>query len=358
MNNKYVSLNRSLDNNQINNIINNANSILDKNNILKNITNNNFLKVPEQTRQQTSKIINNSQYPLLNSSQPKRMQKQTNKIINNSQYPLLNSSQPIIYIIQPPNNLIQDQSIDNTDYSYFDNVTNDDNNDDNNDDEDDNNNDDNNYNSSNESILNQNSSLNLNNKIPVQLNSDKIPNKNVIIKPHDKYQYSSNDFDDLKNNLLLIKKKLDEMPQNNNNIDIDCTQRIENVKIELLNKINTINKQNKNTKENYINNLFDILVSNELLTKNEVINIKKKINNNEIDQDTVITYLENKKKLSKQIFFNKELCQQISNVNYNYSNLLEGKWQVPMPRPPVCINNEHTKINQYDNYNSNFSTFK
>jgi hypothetical protein len=201
------------------------------------------------------------------------------------------------------------------------------------------------------------------NKIPIQsmqqTSSNNIPKKTIIIKSLEPPKSSANnDFDDLKNNLILIKKKLDEMPQSNNNTDIDCTQKIETVKIELLNKINKINDKNKNTKENYINNLFDILISNEILTKNEIINIKKKLNNNEIDQDTVITYLENKKKLSKQIYFNKELGQQFSNVNYDYNNLLEGKWQVPMPRPPVCVSNEQIKVNQYDNYNSNFSTFK
>ena len=448
MNNKYVSLNRALDNSQISNIINNANSILDRNNVLKNITKSNFLKNPEQTRKQSSQNVNNE-----------------------IQQPLINSSQPIIYIIQPPDNSTQEQYSEPMNYSYFDNsnYSNEINNDDNNYDNSDENNDENNdsiYNSSDnldetlsdiDSSINFDSTspyklLNLNktpiqsmqqtssNKIPIQsvqkpinknpfefaqqTSSNKIPNqsiqqtssnkipiqsmqqsssnkipiqsmqqssstkipiqsmqqsssnkipiqsmqqsssnnipkKTVIIKSLETPKSSTNnDFDDLKNNLLLIKKKLDDMPQSNNNTDVDCTQKIENVKIELLNKINKINDKNKNTKENYINNLFDILISNEILTKNEIINIKKKINNNEIDQDTVITYLENKKKLSKQIYFNKELGQQFSNVNYDYNNLLEGKWQVPMPRPPVCVSNEQIKVNQYDNYNSNFSTFK
>jgi hypothetical protein len=165
----------------------------------------------------------------------------------------------------------------------------------------------------------------------------------------------NNDLNDLKTNLFLIKQKLDNIEQTNN-IDIDCTQKIENVKIELLDKINKINDQNKNTKENYINNLFDILISNEILTKNEMNNIKEKLNNKYIDHDTVITYLENKKKNSKQIYFSKNINNQFSNTSYN--NLLNGKWQVPMPRPPVCISNENNKIKQYDNYSPYFSIFK
>ena len=89
------------------------------------------------------------------------------------------------------------------------------------------------------------------------------------------------------------------------------------------------------------------------MTNNEIINIKKKINNNEIDHDTVITYLENKKKLTKQLQFN-----QYRNTN-NYNDLLNGKWQVPIPRPPVCVNNtEINKVYQYDSVFNNYAQFK
>ena len=112
-----------------------------------------------------------------------------------------------------------------------------------------------------------------------------------------------------------------------------------------------MNDKNKKTKKNYINDLFDLLLSNQIISENEIINIKNKMNLNEIDQDSIISYLENKKTLTKHLQFN----------NYrnttNYNNLLSGKWQVPLPRPPVCNNTEINKVYQYDPGFNNYSKF-
>ena len=167
-------------------------------------------------------------------------------------------------------------------------------------------------------------------------------------------QSMTNELNELKDNISYIKNKLESIPMANiSSIDADCDKKINIVKTELSNKIETISNNNKNTKNNYINNLFDLLYSNEIITNNEIINIKTKYNNNQIDQDSIIQYLENKKKLNKQIFLKKNQ-QNIS----NYDNLLNGKWQVPMPRPPVCINNNSDKINNYDISNSSYSSIK
>jgi len=87
----------------------------------------------------------------------------------------------------------------------------------------------------------------------------------------------TNELNELKNNISYIKNKLETIPTISNVInDVDCDKKINIVKTELSNKIDTINNNNKNTKNNYINNLFDLLYTNEIITHNEVINIKKK----------------------------------------------------------------------------------
>ncbi len=160
------------------------------------------------------------------------------------------------------------------------------------------------------------------------------------------------EFNELKNNLDEIKKKLDLLPiVSKPEYEIDCDKKINVVKNELLDKIDKINNKNKDTKNNYINDLFELLKFNQILSDNEINNIKNKLSTNEIDHDTVISFLENKKKLTKHLQFN-----QYKNNNFN--DVLSGKWQVPMPRPPVCITTDNNKVYQYDAHLNNYSLFK
>ncbi len=160
------------------------------------------------------------------------------------------------------------------------------------------------------------------------------------------------EFNELKNNLDEIKKKLDLLPiVSKPEYEIDCDKKINIVKNELLDKIDKINNKNKDTKNNYINDLFELLKFNQILSDNEINNIKNKLSTNEIDHDTVISFLENKKKLTKHLQFN-----QYKNNNFN--DVLSGKWQVPMPRPPVCITTDNNKVYQYDAHLNNYSLFK
>ena len=43
---------------------------------------------------------------------------------------------------------------------------------------------------------------------------------------------------------------------------------------------------------------------------------------------------------------------------WNYNDFLNGKWQIPQPQPPVCIdNNQINKVYQYDSDFNNYSKF-
>ena len=120
--------------------------------------------------------------------------------------------------------------------------------------------------------------------------------------------------------------------------DIECNKRIDVIKKDLSMSI-----------AKYIDLLCDELFNHEIISINEIKNIKYKIKNNEVDNNTIINYLENKKKLSRNI--------TISKQDKSFDNLISGKWQVPMPRPPVCLPSDNTKINHYDLNISNFSSF-
>ena len=108
--------------------------------------------------------------------------------------------------------------------------------------------------------------------------------------------------------------------------EIECNKRLKIMKKDLSNSI-----------LKYIDLLCDELLQNEIISINEIQNIKYKIKNNQIDNNTIINYLENKKTLHKQISISGG--DKFSKVTPNFGNILSGKWQVPMPRPPVCINN-------------------
>jgi len=162
---------------------------------------------------------------------------------------------------------------------------------------------------------------------------------------------------DLKNQINELKNQLQFFTSNNNkNIsnefpDLNCAEKIDIVKKELLTKIDTISDKYIN---NYVDLLCDDLIKQEILSLNEVQNIKYKIKNNLVDVETIVSYLENKKQLSKQLMLSEN--SKYSDLNYNYKSLLDGKWQIPMPRPPVCIS-DGAQLTQYDKYDSTFSKF-
>ena len=138
--------------------------------------------------------------------------------------------------------------------------------------------------------------------------------------------------------------------------------QINDLKNQLSNKITV------NTGEKYFNYLLNELVSNNTLTDNEVQNIKNKIKLKLLTLDDVITSLETLKNTKVKVNPNNDLKynelpsgyfqpigDKISNDWNNQDAILNtDRWSVPMPRPPVCINNSPCKICPTDsNYASN-----
>ena len=147
---------------------------------------------------------------------------------------------------------------------------------------------------------------------------------------------------DLNNKLINLENEIANIKTRR---DTDCETKIINIKSDLNNKIINIKNKAKESIENYIKLLTDILVKNQVLTQNEVNNMNKKLLSGMIDFNTIINFLENKKKLAKNL-----------TINYNFDNIYLHKWNTPLPRPPVCISDNVIKIKQYDEHSSYFSS--
>ena len=173
--------------------------------------------------------------------------------------------------------------------------------------------------------MNSNTSNNIpSNNIP----SNNIPSNNI---------YNSQKF--YFDKLNSIQLELDNYKANN---DIGCVIKVN----ELTNKINNLQIESNNSINNYINLLSDLLIKNQIITQYEVDNIKLKIQSGIVDLNTAINYLEDKKKFAKTL-----------TMNYNFDEIYLNKWNVPLPRPPVCIPEVPVIIKQNDTNLSNFHLF-
>lgn len=128
--------------------------------------------------------------------------------------------------------------------------------------------------------------------------------------------------------------------------------QIDDLKYQLTSNVTT------NTGEKYFNYLLNELVSNNILNDSDVQNIKNKINLKLLTMNEVITSLENLKstKVSVQPMndskynelpsgYFQPIGDKISNDWDNQDSILNtDRWSVPMPRPPVCINNTPCKV--------------
>ena len=138
--------------------------------------------------------------------------------------------------------------------------------------------------------------------------------------------------------------------------DLGCEVKINAMKVDLDKKVNEINNSVKTTTDNYIQLLFNTLLKSQLISQNEIDNIKLKIIKKEVDARTIISYLEDKVNLSKTIFT--PVSDNIFNHSKNsYDDIFNKKWTVPLPRPPVCISEDPIKIKQNDNFSSSFSNY-
>ena len=139
--------------------------------------------------------------------------------------------------------------------------------------------------------------------------------------------------------------------------EIDKIRKLMQTQIDEL-KDQLITNVTTNTGEKYFIYLLNDLVSNNILSDIEVQNIKNKVNLKLLTIDEVLTSLENLKstKISVQPTndskynelpsgYFQPIGDKISNDWDNQEAILNtDRWSVPMPRPPVCINNTPCKV--------------
>ena len=154
------------------------------------------------------------------------------------------------------------------------------------------------------------------------------------------YDFNNNE---LNNKLADLQNEIDTIKSKS---DIECETKINTIKSELNNKITDIKNKSQDSIDNYIKLLTDILLKNQVITQNEVDNMNRNLKNGLIDLNTIVNYLENKKKLAKNL-----------TINYNFDNIYLHKWNAPLPRPPICISDDPVKIKQIDQYSTSFSPF-
>jgi hypothetical protein len=137
------------------------------------------------------------------------------------------------------------------------------------------------------------------------------------------------------NSLLLsnIQKQIDNLKAD----EIGCNERIEKVK-----------KDYQSTINNYIDILLKDLIKNEVITELESNTMKKKLQYQEIDNTTLIKYLQDKQTFNKKISINDEYNKFMENkfMNSNYI------------KPPVCVTNFPQKITQFDPYDTMYAVNK
>jgi hypothetical protein len=127
-------------------------------------------------------------------------------------------------------------------------------------------------------------------------------------------------------------------------------------------------KENSSITQKYFDSLILELNSKNILRSDEIDNIKLKISSRLLTMEEAIVSLENLKKSGKpeiketndfkynelpDEFYN-PIGNKIANewASDNEYNLLNtNKWQVPMPRPPVCINTAPCKVCPSDGTN-------
>ena len=143
------------------------------------------------------------------------------------------------------------------------------------------------------------------------------------------------------------------------------TKQINNQSVNETKQINNINnnfkESNETTTIKYMNLLMDDLREHNVLNNNDIENIKAKINSKLLTDVEIIVGLEKliltakakqkKEPASEYMFGNvsSDLYKPLGNTEINkwdegYNMLNTNKWQIPMNRPPVCINTTPCKV--------------
>ena len=156
------------------------------------------------------------------------------------------------------------------------------------------------------------------------------PNANYSISPE-----MTGPGETMLNSLLLsnIQKQIDNLKAD----EIGCDERIEKVK-----------KDYQSTINNYIDILLKDLIKNEVITEIEANTMKKKLQYQEIDNQTLIKYLQDKQIFNKKISINNEYNKFMENKFMNNNYL----------KPPVCVTNFPQKITQFDPYDTMYAVNK
>ena len=171
-----------------------------------------------------------------------------------------------------------------------------------------------------------------NDRVMVNTNEDysilleQIKNKQVNIITVEKEEKSNIDIDTCSQSLIKFKEKNDKNNEANNNLNIVSNQQFEINKQE--NKIEIINNNNKNNKDNdndinnnvknNINNLEEI--NNELEINNNkdfVNNIDNNLNDSNSEEEIISPYLQKEKEQKNNLNNNINIINQINDINAN-----------------------------------------
>jgi hypothetical protein len=135
---------------------------------------------------------------------------------------------------------------------------------------------------------------------------------------------------------------------------VDETKQINNID-------NNFKESNDTTTIKYMNLLIDDLRERNVLNNNDIENIKAKINSKILTDDEIIIGLEKliltakakqKKEPGSEYMFgnvSSDLYKPLGNTEITkwdegYNMLNTNKWQIPINRPPVCINTTPCKV--------------
>jgi hypothetical protein len=117
-------------------------------------------------------------------------------------------------------------------------------------------------------------------------------------------------------------------------------------------------KSKRNTPADYYNDLINELTSKGILTSDDVDNLNMKIKTGLFTYDDVLPSLQKMKKIGKKVnrntntqyselpadFYSPLGDKELNKWDNTYTILDTNKWQVPVARPPVCINTTPCKV--------------
>ena len=151
--------------------------------------------------------------------------------------------------------------------------------------------------------------------------------------------------------ILNLQKQIEYLMQENMKLNKNNFCDCDDVN-KLKDELNEL-KNNKKDNNDYINSLLLELQKNQIITTVEVNNINNSLINNNVDKQTIIKYLENKKNFTKQQYIKSNNNNNVK--TYDFKTVFDGKWKMPLPRPTVSDKNYKVNIN--DDYSNNYALY-